>query len=108
MSRSDMPPWSMSCPANTNSGIASNVDESVPAAVWTMSTSAGSPRYTSVSSEAPSSETATDTPTASNTANAPNKMMSATSAFLAAAQALDREQRHQRAADDERQETEAG
>ena len=44
MSRCDMPPCSMSWPANTNSGIASSVEESVPAAVSMTSTSAGKPR----------------------------------------------------------------
>src|SRR5688572_4506295 len=107
MSRCDMPPCSMSWPANTNRGIASNVDESVPAAVSMTSTSTGKPRYNRVRSDAASNETATDTPTASNSANVPNRTVSAISASPAAVQPLDGEQHDQRAAGDEGQEIQA-
>ena len=63
-----------------NSGIAISVVESVPAAVSMTSTSGGRPRYKSVASAAAHSETATDTPSASSTANTPNRIASAISA----------------------------
>src|SRR5262245_27552306 len=103
-----MPPCNMSWPANTNSGIASSVDESVPAAVSMTNTSAGNPRYNSVSSEALSNATATETPTTKSSANVPNKMARPTSASSSAAQAFQSEQRHQGAADDEGQKVQAG
>src|SRR3978361_813940 len=103
---SAMPPCSISSPEKMKNGIARNENTFMPAPIIGTAVAMGRPSLKEAARQARPMENATGTPSSSRTTKVEQRRVSAMSVLggrRAAQHAVDREQRDQRARDDQRQ-----